>query len=189
MISNKFVSPVKRLEKAIVNHNLGEIEIMFNDISFSEQINLTKNAGPFNLACAYGHLDIVKYLLTSPNVKNPPDIGVKNLLGFELACMNNHSKIIQYLTSSPELKYHVNKDDLEDSHFNLCLKNNKLEVLKHLIFDLNIEKNKNISIYLLQTPNEEVEQMFKIRGLHNNIALDLRDSSVGISKPPKSNKI
>ena len=40
----------------------------------------------FISSCQKGHLEIVKYLLTSPDLKEHADIHAKNHEGFRLAC-------------------------------------------------------------------------------------------------------
>ena len=48
------------------------------------------------LACANGHLELVKYLLTSPDLKEHADIHADDDEGFKFACDNWHIKVVYF---------------------------------------------------------------------------------------------
>ena len=48
-------------------------------------------------SCAYGYLEVVKYLLTSPDLKEHANIHADNDEGFRLACANEHLEKVKYL--------------------------------------------------------------------------------------------
>ena len=58
-------------------------------------------------SCQKGHLEIVKYLLTSPELKEHANIHAQDDLGFRLACNYGHLEIVKYLLTSPDLKEHA----------------------------------------------------------------------------------
>lgn len=84
------------------------------------------------MACQSGHIDIVKYLLTSPELTVHADIA--HLSNFDTclhyACMKGHIDIVKYLTSSLELKEHAIMDN--DA---LCCAENYLDVVQFLLTD------------------------------------------------------
>lgn len=61
----------------------------------------------FQLACENGHLEIVKFLTTAPELLEAGhsfvDIHANDKLGFLWACENGHLEVIQFLTTSTEL--------------------------------------------------------------------------------------
>lgn len=48
-------------------------------------------------ACKYGRLDMLKYLLESPDLKEHGNIHAKDDYAFRWACLNNHTDIVDYL--------------------------------------------------------------------------------------------
>ena len=48
-------------------------------------------------SCYQGHLDVVKYLLTSPELTEHADIHARSDLGFIWACIHRHLEVIKYL--------------------------------------------------------------------------------------------
>ena len=48
-------------------------------------------------SCAYGHLEIVQYLLTSPDLKEHANIHAQDDLGFRWACEQGYLEVIKYL--------------------------------------------------------------------------------------------
>ena len=48
-------------------------------------------------ACKNGHLEIVKYLITSPELKEYADIHAQNDWGFIWACRNGHLELVKCL--------------------------------------------------------------------------------------------
>ena len=55
-------------------------------------------------ACNKGHLDVVRYLLTSDELKEHADIHAENDYGFRWACINGNLEVVNYLLTSEELK-------------------------------------------------------------------------------------
>lgn len=106
------------------------------------------NEWGFRLACQYGHLDIIKFLINSRNVL---DIYAYDENGFRWACLNEHLEVIKYLmslTNPPDIHI-VNDLGLQ----NACLKGH-LEIVKYLI---NLDKpnihNLNSSTFQLACVN------------------------------------
>lgn len=153
-------------------------------INKEDYINLTnkKIEEKFIKYCNSGHLDIVKYLLTSPDLKEHVDIHACNDGGFQWACLNGHLDIVQYLLTSPELKDHVNIHTAKDYGFQWSGINNHFNIIQYLILDMNIKKTKDIQEYLKEYPNEQIENMFKLRDLNKKLEKELVSDKINNKK-------
>jgi hypothetical protein len=94
---------IKRNPKQQANHdfleacgegNLNKIKYLLNEKSAN--IHSEKDLG-IQRACASNHLEIVKYLLTSPELKKHSNIHANDDYSFKSACRNNNMDTIQYL--------------------------------------------------------------------------------------------
>lgn len=173
--------PIAQLEFAIQKADLKLVKSIFNNKELSKDIDLSKTSGPLSLACAYGQLDIVKYLLTSNDISKNPDINSPNCMGFEMACKNGWLDIVKYLTSSSNLKNCIEIETIEDIGFSSCLESNCIDIIRHFIFDINIKRTEVINIHLQNYPNVEVENMFKIRDNHLKLEQEIIFNKVNSS--------
>lgn len=78
---------------------------IYNKFKDLDQKDLDKE---FVEACKYGNLEIVKYLLTSPELKKHANLYASDDSGFKNACHNGHLDIIEYIITSDELKDYPN---------------------------------------------------------------------------------
>ena len=92
-------------------------------------------------SCAYGHLEIVKYLLTSADLKEHADIHADNDYGFRLACANGQLEIVKYLIldMSIEKTKHI-EDYLNKNQDNNCVKE-AIELFKIREFNQKLNAN------------------------------------------------
>jgi ankyrin repeat protein len=83
-------------------------------------------------ACQYGHIEIVKLLLSSPNLKEHSNIHANSDEALKLACENGHIEVAKFLLTSPLIKQH--SDSRKDN--DVCLRkaciNGHLEIIKLL---------------------------------------------------------
>lgn len=121
---------------AISKGSLADIKYIFTSpfVENRDKINIHLNKETFlEEACTYGHLDIVKYLLTSPDLKEHCDITANSHYCFQQACQNGHIEVVKYMACSPELKIH---SDITASN-NLALQNacckNHVEIVSYLL--------------------------------------------------------
>ena len=77
----------------------------------------------FISACANGHLEVVKYLLTGTDLKEHANIHANNDEGFIWACSRGHLEIVKYLIldMSIEKTKHI-EDYLNKNQDNKCVK-------------------------------------------------------------------
>ena len=128
-------------------------------------------------SCENGYLEVVKYLLTSPDLKEHADIHANNDYGFRLACQNGHLEIVKYLLTSADLKEHADIHAQDDNGFRWACEKGHLEIVKFLILDMSIEKTKHIEDYLNKNQDnkcvKEAIELFKIRDFNQKLNNDL----------------
>ena len=128
-------------------------------------------------ACQNDDLEIVQYLLTSPELTEHANIHAKNHEGFRLACEKGHLEIVQYLLTSPELTEHADIHAQDDLGFRWACARGHLEVVKYLILDMSIEKTKHIEDYLNKNQDnkcvKEAIELFKIREFNQKLNANL----------------
>ena len=94
----------------------------------------------FIWACKNDDLEIVKYLLTSPELTEHADIHARNDFGFIGACRKGQLDFVKYLLASDELTEHADIHAENDLGFRSTCYQGHLEVVKYLIIDMNIDK-------------------------------------------------
>lgn len=93
--------------------------------------------GGFRWACEFGRLNIVQYLLTSPELEEHADIHACNNSALQMACGSGHMDIVQYLLTSPELKKHA---DIQGDCFSLACMNGKVETVQYLLTKIDLKE-------------------------------------------------
>ena len=101
-------------------------------------------------ACYGGNLDLVKYLLTSPDLKEHADIHAKNSESFINAISNGHVEIIEYLIWDYKIEKteHVEQYLVEKEMKDILNTFEKRDLEKELQKDLNHNMIKDIKITL-----------------------------------------
>ena len=151
-----------------------------------KKLNKKKLNEQFVAACRDGHLEIVKYLLTSAELTEHVDIHARNDLGFRNACFDGHLEIVKYLLTSAELKEHADIHAENDWGFRIACEQGRLEVVKCLIIDMNIDKTTYIEEYLNENKdNKYVQQaieLFNTRDLHHQLNENIKDNKEKVKK-------
>lgn len=147
-----------------------EENFFYNKYKDFNQEELNKE---FIRSCKFDWFEYVVYLLTSPELSNHADIHANNDLGLRLACCRKNFKIVTFLLSSPTLKDHANIHANHDEPFFRIFHHEDLDMIKYLIFDLNIEKTQQIQDYLISSPNLQVESWFELRELNKSLNQEL----------------
>lgn len=103
------------------------------NIRLVKKLGTPKNSVPIGVAAQYGHLDVVKYLISvdSPITHNT----------ITYAAINGHLDIIKYLTSinAPIISLAIN----------YAIREEQLEVIKYLI-EIDAPTDENTAIYALE---------------------------------------
>lgn len=115
-------------------------------------------------------MEVVKYLLNAPELKEHADIhegGDETVVG---AAIYGQVDMVKYLASSRELTDHANLHAQDDAVFMSVISQQTPYMLITLINDLNIEKTSNIEEIIDNTKNFrlslEVTELFAIREMN-----------------------
>ena len=95
-------------------------------------------------SCFDGHLEVVKYLLTSPDLKEHANIHANNDNGFINTCFDGHLEIVKYLLTSADLKEHADIHADNDYGFRLACENGHLEIVKYLLTSAELTEHADI---------------------------------------------
>jgi ankyrin repeat protein len=122
---------------------------LYEEYKELEQEEIDKS---FLLACKYGHLDKVKYLLTSPEIFLHADINVKymNTYSYPLifAAKEGHLDVVKYLLEDPDIDIKTNNG----AAFCYACHQGQLQIAKYLLS--NQKYRNNVSL------NEAIEYGF-----------------------------
>jgi hypothetical protein len=118
-----------------------------------------------------GRLNIIKYLLKEFKYLLNEDV-IKNGNLTNTACEYGEVPILKYLHSINVL-HNDNIHEHSDCHFRAAYENNNFDVVKYLIFDLNLDKTDDIAAILKEKPNKEIEKMFMMRDLNSNLKSEM----------------
>ena len=137
-------------------------------------------------SCSNGYLEVVKYLLTSAELKEHADIHTKDDGGFIWACRSGRLEVVKYLLTSPKLTEHADIHASNNLGFRWACDQGHLEVIKYLIIDMNIEKTNYIEKYLNEAKdNKYVQQaieLFNTRDLHHQLNENIKDNKEKVKK-------
>jgi hypothetical protein len=124
-----------------------------------------------------GHLEVIKHFFLNPPFPDflRNEFTSNNFLN--LACDIGQLEIMQFLLGTDGIKekynIHLNNDQL----FKIANKTENMDILKYLIFDLNIPKTPGIEGYWDTTPFKDTIKMFEIRDLNKNLNAELKDTN------------
>lgn len=95
-------------------------------------------------AAKNGHLEIVKYLLTSTTLKENINIHSGNGEALKEACENGHLDIVKYLLTSLELKDHADIYANNNSAFRMACEKQQIEIIEYLLTDSSLKQRFNL---------------------------------------------
>ena len=119
----------------MINQELKEKYKKLNQKELNEQ---------FIDACKNDDLEVIKFLLTSPKLKEHADIHASNDEGFRSACAQGHLEVVKYLLTSPELKEHADIHAKDDEGFIWACKNGHLELVKYLLTSAELKEHADV---------------------------------------------
>lgn len=130
----------------------------------------------FSSACIKGDLELVRFLLTSNELKNNADIHYMSDISFYWACGHGHLAIVKYLLHSPELRENVDMNCDNNNPFkNACLSKEN-NIIDYFIFDLNITRTDDIDDYLKENNLYYIINMMDVRKL--DLQLKNKDDTI-----------
>lgn len=122
------------------NNNLEQIKSLLNHYYIPVNYNDKKNSlNALSTAASQGNIEIVKYLLTSSELKEHANIHHKNDNGYNAlmyAATWNHTNIVSYLLTSSELKEHshlLETSNYDQDAFIFACMSGAIDVVKYLI--------------------------------------------------------
>lgn len=160
---NKFIQIAQNLINKIKNNNV------YLDVHYYDDRCL-------RYASDEGHLEVVKYLLTSDELVEKCNINVEDDYPFTVACMRGDFELVKYLCTSSELKQHSNIYSNNQNFGNgilIAYEGNNMDVVSFLVFDMNITKTKCIENYIKEKNAEGLESLFQTRELHKSLSNEL----------------
>ena len=94
--------------------------------------------------CESGRLEVVKYLLTSPELKEHANVHAKDDGGFKSACRYGNLEVVKYLLTSAELTEHADIHAENDDGFICACDRGHLEVVKYLLTSAELTEHADI---------------------------------------------
>lgn len=140
-------------------------------------------------ACRMGNLDILDFFLLPVNKSEKPKVSLDKYGSSLLitAVREGQNKSIDYLLLNERFKTKINIHHDNDMAFKYALSNNNLELIKHFIIHLNIEKTKDIEDFITNDlpSNKVARKMFEVREMNLELNNQLLDSKSIINKKTK----
>lgn len=85
-------------------------------------------------ACQEGNIDLVKFLLTSPeDIPQWADIHAQNDDALIIACLDGHYEIVEFLLMSSQLKEHIKANTQENDGFYWACQSKHFDICKLLL--------------------------------------------------------
>jgi ankyrin repeat protein len=171
------------LFKACKNGHLDIARYLLTSKELEQKANINGSRyTPLHAACMNGHLHIVQYLLTSNELKKHADLHAYNDEVFITTCKYGHLDVVKYLTRLLENKIDIG---ISEKAFLAASENNHLNIAAFFITELNIPKTSHITYYLKKAKRKEIEKLFSLRDLNNELSNELIDKGIKIDKKIK----
>jgi ankyrin repeat protein len=127
-------------------------------------------SGYLTNACSGGDLDLVKHLLTSPDLPKHADINFRDDLPLEYACSKGQLEIVKYLLTSPELKTHANIHGINDRPIREAIDNEEIAIVEFLVLEMDIPISPYIEKVLVEDDvNPAIKNIFYARDLDKQL--------------------
>lgn len=119
--------------------NISQIK-EFNNYSQQEVNSL------FSKACNDDDQALIKYLLTSKEMKYNAEIHNSDDYALRTACRKGNLELVRYYLTSCDLTEHANIDVKNNYPFNIACSMDYLELVKYLLISPELKKNSNLDI-------------------------------------------
>lgn len=123
----------------------GDLERVKSLLSYYN-IDAEDTSGALSCACLSGNIELVKYFLVSPNLKNLFDINSNFDSALSSACQTGHLHIVKYLLESPELEKHSHIPFINGSVNNPIVISASIKHLDMFEYLISISKEKDIRL-------------------------------------------
>lgn len=126
--------------------------------------------------CSCGHLEILKYILSSFPDEPLISRGLQNGNLLVAACEDGHIEVVKYLLESSKLQINFELEGNQYKLFTSAYDNNQFEVLRYFIVDLDWKKTDSIKEYMAKKFKPEVDNLFNMRELNKYLNEELNDN-------------
>ena|SRR5579875_1068602 len=146
-------------------------------------------------ACISNDIQLVKYLLTSPELSKHADINtITNTNGMPLrtAFLKKNFELAHYLLTSSELKEHANIHISNDDIFRVAFFKSHTDVLECLVLTYKIERTQNIDFLINKhrdtygSTSDYVAKLFNARDLKKELDNELNNTGFKKAKKIKN---
>jgi hypothetical protein len=140
----------------------------------------------FDSAAKEGNLDILKFFFFPQKMSESPKISIEKYGNDFLisAAREGQYNVFTYLLTNDKIKEHIDVHYRNDIIFRYVITNNHRELMKFLIFDINIDKTKNIDEFLKnKLPlSEDAKKMFEVKEMNTELHKDLNATFIKTKK-------
>lgn len=140
-----------------------------------KKMNKNKLNEELLIASQSGNLELVKYLLTSPNLEQKANIYTLDYFNkspLMLACQYGHLELVIYLLTSPDLKEKSNINSENFKGWNslvVACDEGYFNIAKFLIVDMNMTIDNKTMKWLEDNNKHKILNVIKIRDLHTEL--------------------
>lgn len=123
------------ISQACIDGDLNSLQDLLkpkNSLQYDEIIEYAITKG-FEQAIYNGKIEIIKYLLTSPDLKNHADIHQNDDYAIRLSSYGGHLETVKFLLTSPLLKEKANPNAQNNEPFRWAAEHNHVEVMQFLM--------------------------------------------------------
>lgn len=114
------------------------------EYSHYKKMNVKHLNNEFIQECISGNIKVIKYLLTSPELKYHADIHIREDDALRLACQYGHLNLVKYLLTSPKLKYNskirIYKNKNDNCFYWACLEGH-IAIVKYLLIEFPLKED------------------------------------------------
>lgn len=152
-----------------------DVETLRCFLKDNPQVDLSYRDGGLSSAAALSNLEVLEYLLTSPELRYHPDIHAEDDMALVYAANLGQIAAFDFLLYSPKLIQHANLHAQNDGVFEWAMRmyqskyeepqiiKNNYNFLQHLIIDVGFPRTEHVVAYLKEKPCPEIERLFEIQ--------------------------
>jgi hypothetical protein len=160
------------IRQACENGHIELIEYLLASPELSEHAYIDEKGFPFIAACRKNQLPVMDFFLNNELTKNQINMEMIKT-GIELACRNEQVEPIKYLIEKTNIRQEKDFYSFINLTFELALQYKNIDTIRYFIFDLGIEKNKEIEEILKNQPNEDADKWFELVKINNDLYNEL----------------
>lgn len=164
--------------------NLKGIKFLFKHPYLILRPKINENRyNPLRCAAQEGQINVLKYLLTSLDLKERADIHLHNDYALISACEKNHLSVVKYLLTSPDLSEHANIHAQRDGALKTAILYDNLEIAQYLITSEELKEKANANAALMEVCySEDLEGLKFLTSKEINPYIDIHYDNDAVLK-------